>query len=132
MPHLQPRDDARLDRSSTKRQARKPRATLGDVESKDWTIKRLSPETIEVTREAARLSGMKINAWVGKALEAAAATRNAENEDSDHADQEKTFQLERSILQEIAQLREQNADLVQTVNSMSAILLKMYTGKVSS
>ncbi len=124
MTNLQPIGDER--RSPQKRTIRKASAQAA-ADSKDWTIKRLAPETIEITREAARLSGMKINAWVGKALQEAAATRDAPLAGDSAYDRDNARELEKSILEEIAQLRAQNADLVETVNSISAILLKMYT-----
>lgn len=99
--------------------------------SKDWTIKSLSPEAIEVSRDAAKRSGMKINAWVGKALMSAATDPEAEKNSSDdrraeHTDRE-MVKLEHSILKEISDLKSQNESLTQTVNSISSMLLKMYS-----
>jgi hypothetical protein len=92
---------------------------------RDWTIKSLPPETVEVSRDAARKSGMKINAWVGKALQNAADGTSASNASATATGE--IVNLEHSILREIAELKEQNLNLTETVNSISAMLLKMYT-----
>lgn len=99
-------------------------------ESKDWTIKSLSPEAIDVSREAAKRSGMKINAWVGRALMSAAsepAAVSGSTIPSGVRDDREMVKLEYSILKEISDLKTQNENLVQTVNSISSMLLKMYT-----
>jgi hypothetical protein len=94
--------------------------------ARDWTIKSLPPETVEISREAAKRSGMKINAWVGRALQSAAIGDPSETLTlGDGAVQ--IVDLEHSILREIAALRLQNENLTQTVNSISSMLLKMYT-----
>lgn len=101
-----------------------------DNDTRDWTIKSLSPETVEVSREAARRSGMKINAWVGKALEAAAASEipvGAMSGDTTNRNDNEVIQLEQSILREISDLKAQNESLVQTVNGISSMLIKMYS-----
>ena len=95
-------------------------------EAKDWTIKKLPSETIGVSREAAKRSGMKINAWVGMALEKAAA-ENSKADSRIDFDRTSRNNIEEHILNEIEKLRAQNEDLVQTINSMSALLLRMYT-----
>lgn len=132
MADVQPIEEDRLDRPHPKRRGRKAAITSREANSKDWTIKRLSPATIDVTREAARRSGMKINAWVGKALERAATGSEVSHGTVSAPDPSKVLKLEESIFHEISRLRAQNEDLVQTVNSMSAILLKMYTAKDQS
>ncbi|MDG2514444.1 hypothetical protein P7B04_17285 [Sphingobium yanoikuyae] len=70
---------------------------------------------------------MKINAWVSKAL--ATAASGDHRPDIANATQVHTLQFDAHILEEIAKLRAQNEDLAQTINSMSAILLKMYVSK---
>lgn len=67
---------------------------------------------------------MKINAWVSKALATAASDDTTAN--IANAMQTHNAQFDAHILEEIAKLRLQNEDLAQTINSMSAILLKMY------
>lgn len=95
------------------------------TDSKDWTIKGLPNETVEVSRAAAKKNGMKINAWVSRALNEAA------NETADKGLRDRNFTdahshgFESHLLDEMAKLRAQNDDLVQTVNSMSAILLRI-------
>ncbi|MBF7012232.1 hypothetical protein QUC32_21535 [Novosphingobium resinovorum] len=87
---------------------------------KDWTIKGLSPETVEVAREAAKSSGMKINAWVSQALTDAACDVPRDREfdyDDRHHDVAKS---------EIEKLRARNDELIQTVNTLSALLAKSY------
>jgi hypothetical protein len=120
MPDVQPLEGKRRVRSKPKNVQSNTAAV-----SRDWTIKSLAPETVEVTREAAKRSGMKINAWVGQALEAAASVP-VSTRTRTHVSDSEMVQLEHSILKEISDLKAQNANLVQTVNSISSMLLKMY------
>jgi hypothetical protein len=129
MTDVQPLEGSRLVRS---RAERNPESTSEGNASRDWTIKKLPSETIEVSREAARQHGMKINAWVSRALHEAASTPIRSDLDSGGEISSKVARLEKSIFDEIAQLKAQNADLAETVNSMSAILLKMYTSTKKS
>lgn len=126
MSNLQSLNVTRPQRSRSKRQSA-AKITNEGIGSKDWTIKGLPSETVDVTREAAKRSGMKINAWVSKALETAALSEPTPSAIS----QPQGDQRDSHILDELAKLRSQNDDLVQTINSMSAILLKMYTAKAS-
>ncbi len=83
---------------------------------RQWTIKNLSPETVEVTRDAAKRSGMKINAFINQALERAVATHDGHiataaepgtpNRDYEH------------ILREIESLKD-------SMNSLSNVVVKM-------
>jgi hypothetical protein len=88
----------------------------------DWTIKSLPAETVQVTREAAKRSGMKINAWVSRALADAACDSINGNFSQLTLRPES---IENHILEEITKLREQNEALKQTIDSMSTILLKL-------
>ena len=95
---------------------------IGADNQQDWTIKGLPAETVESTRAAARSSGMKINAWVGRAL-AEAASDVAQNAQA--AARVPPESADQYILEELAKLRQQNEALRQTVDSMNIILLKM-------
>jgi len=125
MPDVQPLAPKRRVRS---KQGGAENAThaSSQQEARDWTIKSLSSETVEVSREAARRSGMKINAWVSKALESAASEPATTHRVSHSTDDVEIVKLEHSILKEISDLKAQNESLVQTVNSISSMLLKMY------
>lgn len=95
-------------------------------DSRQWTIKGLSPDTVEVSREAAKRSGMKLNSWVGMALQRAAETPvKAAVSNPEHP---KADEL-RLIKEELARIRAQGEVLESTVNSISAILLKLYTAQ---
>lgn len=69
---------------------------------------------------------MKINAWVGKALSSAAAGQPG-GPSSAQENAREIVNLEHSILKEIAELKAQNVHLTQTLNSISSMLIKMYT-----
>lgn len=95
------------------------------TESKDWTIKGLPNEIVEVSRAAAKKNGMKINAWVSRALNEAAHEKDEFKPSDPGVQDTHSHYFESHILDEMAKLRAQNDDLVQTVNSMSAILLRI-------
>jgi len=110
------RDPTDVDRSESTRQ---------------WTLKGLAPETVEVSRGAAKRSGMKLNAWVSRALEQA-ATGNVSLPDDGRktdTDVEGVATLQR-ISEEILRLRAQNEDMRNTVNTMSSILLKLCAERI--
>lgn len=91
---------------------------------KDWTIKGLPSETVTVAREAAKASGMKINAWVSQALSNAASEpkrENVQNLSKNHQD--------RIIDSEVESLRIKNEELVKTVNTLTALLAKSHLEK---
>ncbi|WP_394439283.1 hypothetical protein ACGGKE_00975 [Sphingobium naphthae] len=123
MSDLQSLDVTRAKRSRSKRTSAAKISHEGAA-SKDWTIKGLPSETVNISREAAKRSGMKINAWVSKALETAASDDAMPS--FANAMQTHNPQFDAHIIEEIAKLRMQNEDLAQTINSMSALLLKMY------
>ena len=99
-------------------------STLGQSNDlRQWTIKGLAPETVQVSREAAKRSGMKLNSWVGMALQKAAetpivsdASLGVANKDEELAD----------IRNELAKIRAQGEALESTINSISSLLLKLY------
>ena len=99
-------------------QVRKP---SNDSAPRQWTLKGMPTETVEVTRDAAKRSGMKLNAWVSKALEQAASSNVQHLSLSDGRSSEEFVAY---IKDEISQLRAQTEDMKNTVNSMSSILLK--------
>jgi len=90
---------------------------------RQWTIKGLPPETVEVSREAAKKSGMKLNSWVGMALQRAAESPTSTSTGT--SDTSKADEL-KLIKEELARIRAQGEALESTVNSISSILLKLY------
>lgn len=113
IPYQNRENDARLQNNS-------------NADFRQWTIKGLSPETVEVSREAAKKSGMKLNSWVGMALQRAAESPvgNAVG----ISDASKADEL-RLIKEELARIRAQGEILESTVNSISSILLKLYANQ---
>ncbi|OAN57456.1 hypothetical protein [Sphingobium sp. TCM1] len=93
-------------------------------EQKDWTIKGLPAETVEGAREAAKSSGMKINAWVSKVLE------DAFSNDVPLMGQGKSLSdpSDTDMSREIDKLRSINEDLIRTVKTLSALLAKSELG----
>ncbi len=91
---------------------------------RQWTIKGLPSETVEVSREAAKRSGMKLNSWVGMALQKAAETPMPNKEAALEVSKDVELRL---IKEELARIRAQGEVLESTVNSISAILIKLYT-----
>ncbi|MEG3088015.1 hypothetical protein [Sphingomonas sp. PB4P5] len=100
-------------------------------DSRQWTLKGLAPETVEVSRDAAKRSGMKLNAWVSRALSQAATGANNQpaNGDSSANSREGDETIQR-IQEELVRLRAQNEDMRNTVNTMSGILLKLCADKI--
>lgn len=103
--------------------------------SRQWTLKGLAPETVQVSRDAAKRSGMKLNAWVSRALEKAAnseeewsATTNPRSE-SDAAPDTERDDIQ-AIRKEILRLRAENESMVKTVNTMNTILLKLCADRI--
>jgi hypothetical protein len=130
MSDVQPLEGKRRVRSRSGNDRREATSSDHEGASRDWTIKSLPPETVDVSREAARRAGMKINAWVGKALEAAAANLSQPAQIARgevRPTEDEVVQLEYSILKEIHDLKAQNESLVQTVNGISSMLIKMYS-----
>jgi hypothetical protein len=99
--------------------------------SRQWTLKGLAPETVEVSRDAARRSGMKLNAWVSRALENAAGANDATSVPNDLQNQPResndTLQC---IKAELVRLRAQSEDMQSTVNTMTSILLKLCADRI--
>ena len=52
--------------------ANKEKHRILAIRTLQWTLKGINPETRELSRQAARKSGMKLNAWVDTALKTAA------------------------------------------------------------
>ncbi|TCM19596.1 hypothetical protein EDF56_103239 [Novosphingobium sp. PhB165] len=90
----------------------------------DWTIKGLPTEAVSVAREAAKASGMKINAWVSHALTEAAQDIGKKCHEGLAESSENEFA---NI--EIKKLRERNEELIQTVNTLTALLAKSALNK---
>ncbi|WP_374573711.1 hypothetical protein [Phenylobacterium sp.] len=99
-----------------------------DRESRQWTIKGLPPATVEVTREAAKRSGMRLNSFVSLALERAAADAMPGKPVGARLSEVALDDLN-EIKSQLAQIREKGEQLESTINSISAILLKLYTEK---
>jgi len=94
--------------------------------SRQWTIKGISPDAVEVSREAARRSGMKLNSWVSSALQRAATEADDKPEGAaDEALVRKVGELEGYLKEELEQLRAKSEQIESTINSISAILLKL-------
>ena len=120
MPDVQTSIDAR---SAPRKNTRKGRrgANQPNSSSKDWTIKGLPADTVDIARDAAKESGMKINAWVAQVFEHAAhsgppqaiRTANMKNSSAINVDDE------------IAWLRSRNEELHETIRNLSAALAKM-------
>ena len=102
-------------------------AAEAERESRQWTIKGLDPSTIEVTRDAAKRSGMKLNSFVSQALAKAAA--DAGPKKADPCADETAFDDLQLIKAELTKIREQGQQLESTINSISAILLKICADK---
>ncbi|MFW2342042.1 hypothetical protein [Brevundimonas sp.] len=91
-------------------------------ETRQWTIKGLPAETVEVSRDAARKSGMKLNSWIRQALETAA---EVEQSTTPARLSKGTPQSDLEVVeQELARVREKTAHLEATVNNLSSIMLK--------
>jgi len=127
---MQTAEDAAVSRSAATGTSANASAPVADAEreSRQWTIKGLDPSTIEVTRDAAKRSGMKLNSFVSQALTKAAADTGSKAiepcvDDLGSAD----LQV---IKSELAKIREQGQQLESTINSISAILLKLCAEKL--
>jgi hypothetical protein len=105
--------------------------SLGRSEpSRQWTIKGLAPETVEVSRDAAKRSGMKLNAWVSRALANAAIGADPTNQVSTALNSNIPSDKIEVIMEELLRLRAESEDMKNTVNSMSSILLKLFGDKI--
>lgn len=101
--------------------------------TRQWTIKGLNNETVDVSREAARRSGMKLNAWISQALESAAHQSpsseiliNESNRDL-HAENENDVQ---NLKRELDQLRADNEAMKKTVKLINDIILKLVSDRI--
>lgn len=112
---------------SSRSESQKKRTKKTSDQPKDWTIKGLPADTVEITREAAKQNGMKINAWVSRALyEAATEVSHERDFPASHGGVEVA---QYHLSDEISRLRRQNEELIQTVTNMTNILAKMYAEK---
>lgn len=109
-------------RSAKKGQAGSPAKVSEDKgKQKDWTIKGLPVEAVDIARDSARASGMKINAWVSQAFTEAATGGLPRRQEGDHALHSGSFDMDF----ELRKLRVQNDELLQTINNLSAAIAKM-------
>jgi hypothetical protein len=92
---------------------------------RQWTLKGLAPETVEVSREAAKRSGMKLNAWVSRALEHAAAPESGLQREESHDTLSAPEHTVQRIKEELLRLRAESNEMRSTVNTMTQILLKL-------
>lgn len=115
---------SQLERLEHPAETRSGKISLPTNQSQDWTIKGLPKETVEISREAAKNNGMKINAWVSKALNQAASKEHVDVPRAHETDSDESFR--EHVLQQLEKIKERDNDLIATVNSMSAILLKLY------
>lgn len=95
-------------------------------ERRQWTLKGISPDAIEQSREAAKRSGMKLNSWVTAALQQAAdiKSENAAGGDANLA--HRIDEMERYIREEFERLKQQQTDIANAMTSINAFLVKMY------
>jgi flagellar capping protein FliD len=99
--------------------------------ARQWTIKGIAPEAVEISREAARRNGMKLNSWVGAALKRAAASNDAGTYlvDRDEDVAAKVADLQAYMETEFKRLHEQSAQMEQTINSLTSFLVRLYADK---
>lgn len=93
--------------------------------SKDWTIKALPADVVEQTRQEARRSGMKINAWVTNALRSAASPPRVHNSVTPRLSDDRIAEFEKGILEQLKNLQQRNEELTHTINSMSSMLIRI-------
>lgn len=98
--------------------------------SRQWTLKGLAPETVEVSRDAAKRSGMKLNAWVSRALANAAVSPDSTSQASAALNLDISNDKIDGIMEELLRLRAESKDMKNTVNTMSSILLKLIGDKI--
>jgi hypothetical protein len=98
--------------------------------SRQWTLKGLAPETVEVSREAAKRSGMKLNAWVSRALEQAAAPETGVRSEESRSLVSAPEDTVRQMKEELVRLRAESDEMRSTVNTMSQILLKLWAQQI--
>ena len=97
---------------------------------RQWTLKGLAPGTVEVSREAAKRSGMKLNAWVSRALEQAAGPDHPTTEREVEPDAPVGSDAVQLIQAELVRLRAESAEMRKTVETMTQILLKLCADKI--
>lgn len=99
--------------------------------SRQWTLKGLAPETVEVSRDAAKRSGMKLNAWVSRALEQAAMGNSGGSVREANASAPRVEgETIQHIKEELVRLRAQSEDMRKTMDTMSSILLKLCAERI--
>ena len=103
------------------RQKRQTSDVREKANSKDWTIKGLRSEAVDIARDAAKESGMKINAWVAQVFEQAAQGSIPQPKFS----AEMTDQSRPRVEDEIAWLKARNDELHETIRNLSTALAKM-------
>jgi hypothetical protein len=97
---------------------------------RQWTLKGLAPEIVEVSREAAKRSGMRLNAWVSRALEQAAVPQSATPCQATSDTPTASSDMVQRIQEEVLRLRAESTEMRKTVDTMSQILLKLMAEKI--
>lgn len=97
---------------------------------RQWTLKGLAPEIVEVSREAAKRSGMRLNAWVSRALEQAALPQSATPGQNTSETPAPDSDMVQRIQEELLRLRAESTEMRKTVDTMSQILLKLMAEKI--
>ena len=101
----------------------------GTERQRQWTIKGLPQETVEVTRAAAKRSGMKLNSWVSgtlkKAAEAEMANSSAISSGAEAELSRRVHELEEYIRVQMTQLQEQGREIENSINSINKVLMKV-------
>jgi len=102
--------------------------------TRQWTLKGIPENAVDLSREAAKRSGMKLNSWVTAALQRAAESDPRQDEDATSSElAERMDIIERYLRFESERLHEQlrsievaQQSLEAAVKNVNTFLVKMY------
>lgn len=97
---------------------------------RQWTLKGIPPGAVDQTREAAKRSGMKLNAWVTQALYKAVEGAQMDDDakgSSAKTDNERIEDLEVYIKESLVDLRRRTEEIESSMKAINAFLVRMYT-----
>jgi hypothetical protein len=95
---------------------------IDEISPRDWKLKHMDPRAIEAARLAARKNGLRLGAWVARAISSAAAKELAGSSTASvtqlpHVDAQGLYEKLMSIEEQIERDRQENASRIDSLQN---------------